>query len=290
MQKEHLGFLFGFFAAISSAMSALLIKWTQEVNNETMVFARFSICLLFFLPRILQGRISLHFKNIRTHLLRSLAGLGSVYCYFYSVEHLPLVNAVTISNTFILFLPIIVFFWSRLIIPKMRLLAILIGFLGILLILRPSLGLSEVANLVGLVGSVLSAIAIFGIRQLSKVETTETILSYYFFFSAIVSFFPMVAAWKPVAQPILWLNLALIGLFSFSFQYCLTKSLTHAPATKVSTLNYLNVVFSGALGWWFFAEMPTLWVLGGSALIIVGGIIALLSKESSRPWGKKPVK
>ena len=93
----------------------------------------------------------------------------------------------------------------------------------------------------------------------------------------------MVIAWEPIARPMLWLNLLLIGIFSFVNQYCLTKSLTHAPSSKVGALSYLNVIFSGLLGWWFFAEEPTWWVLAGSALIIAGGLIAVLSKEEAKP-------
>ena len=287
MQKEHLGFLFGFLAAVASALGALIVKETQELPNTTMVFFRFAICLAFFVPHLVREGTSFSFHNLKSHLVRGLCGLGSVYCYFYSVEHLPLVNAITLSNTFVLFLPIIVFFGNRLIIPKARLWAMAVGFLGVFLILRPTQGFSEWTNLVGLVGSVLAAIAIFGIRQLSKVESTETILSRYFLLSTIGSFVPMLMGWEPVAKPTLWWNLLGIGLLSLTYQYCLTKSLTFAPATKVSTLNYLNVVFSGLLGWWFFGEVPTSWVIAGSVLVVVGGVIALLSKESSRPWGPR---
>jgi len=283
MQKEHLGFLYGILAALSSTISALLIKWTQEVPNTTMVFARFFIALLFFLPYLIRHRAEIHFFQAPKHLIRGLAGLGSMYCFFYSIEHLPLVTAITISNTFALFIPVVIFFWLRMRIPNMRVWAVVVGFLGVVLILRPEKAISEWADLTGLLGAVLSAIALVGIRQLSKVEPAETIMAHYFLLSTVVSFVPMLVSWEPIARPMLWFNLVLIGIFSVAYQYCLTKSLTHAPSSKVGAISYLNVIFSGLVGWWFFAEVPTWWVLAGSALIIAGGLIAVLSKEEAKP-------
>jgi len=284
MQKEHLGFLYGIFAALSGTICALLIKWTQEVPNTTIVFTRFFIALLVFLPYVIRHRAEIHFFQAPQHWIRGLAGLGSIYCFFYSIEHLPLVTAITMSNTFALFIPVVIFFWLKLRIPNMRIWAVVIGFLGVVLILRPAEGISEWADLTGLLGAVLSAIALVGIRQLSKVETTEIIMAHYFLLSTVVSFVPMLISWEPIAQPMLWLNLLLIGIFSLVNQYCLTKSLTYAPSSKVGALSYLNVIFSGLVGWWFFAEVPTWWVLAGSVLIIVGGLIAVLSKEEAKPW------
>jgi drug/metabolite transporter (DMT)-like permease len=176
----------------------------------------------------------------------------------------------------------------KLVIPRSRVFALILGFAGVILILRPTEGSLSIASLIGLTGGLFAAIAQLGVRQLSKVESTETILSYYFIISTVVSFFPMVYAWKPIGEPMLWFLLLLIGLFSLIYQYLLTRSLTHAPATKVSTMNYLSVIFSGLLGWWFFNEVPSLWVVGGVFLIIGGGVIALLSREEARHWKKKP--
>ncbi len=286
MHKEHHGFLFGLLAALSSTLGALLIKWNAGVPNETMVFARFSVSLLCMLPVLLRGRVQIRARLFGRHLIRGLAGLGSIYCYFYSVEHLPLVNAMTISNTYVLCIPVVVFFWMHVTIPLWRMLGIALGFIGVLLILRPSEGFSEWASVVGLLGGIFSAIALVGVRQLSKTEKTEEILIYYFLVSTVISSVPMVLAWEPIETPFVWVSLGLIGLFSLGFQYCITKSLTHAPATKVSTISYSNVLLSGLLGWWVFGELPTFWLLGGAACIIAGGLISLFSKGESRHWKK----
>jgi drug/metabolite transporter (DMT)-like permease len=282
MTKEHYGFLFGLLSALMSAVSALFIKLAVSVPNETMVFFRFFVAFLFVLPGVLLGRVRLHPKSVSKHIARGLAGLGSIYCFFYSVKYLPLVDAVTASNTAPLFMPLVVFFWLKIIIPKARWWALLIGFVGILVVLRPGEELGQGFMFVGLLGGLFSAFAQVGIRQLSKIESTETIMTYYFLISAIVSFPPMLFSWQPIEDPMIWLYLFLLALASLVFQYCIVKSLTHAPATKVSTMTYLSVIFSGFFGWWFFGEIPDSWSLSGIVLIVAGGLLALFSKETTR--------
>jgi drug/metabolite transporter (DMT)-like permease len=282
MKKEHHGFLYGLLAAFASAISALFIKLAVSVPNETMVFVRFFVAFLFILPGVFLRKVHLNPKLFSKHIARGLTGLVAIYCYFYSVKYLSLLDAVTISNTAPLFTPLVVFLWLKLIIPKARIWALLIGFLGILMILRPGSELGQWAMLVGLLGGLSSSFALIGIRQLSKSESTGTIMTYYFIISLIISFPPMIFTWKPIDDPMIWFYLILIALMSLAYQFFLVKSLTHAPATKVSTMTYLSVVFSGLFGWWFFGEIPGPWNLCGIALIVIGGLLALFSNEPPR--------
>lgn len=280
--KEHHGILFGIVAAVAITLSSLLIKWTEEVPNETIVFVRFFIAFLVMLPGIIMGRVKIEWRKIRSHFVRGVAGLGAIYCLFYSIEKLPLVIAITISNTTPLIVPIVIFFWMRYVLPKERLLAVLLGFAGVLIILRPHGYMGEMPLLIGLLGSVLASIALVGVRLLSRTESTETILTYYFLIGAAVSLGPMLYSWKPVDRSIEWLNIAGISFFSLVYQFCFTKALTHAPASKVSSLNYLSVIFSGILGWWVWDEVPDLWVTLGVVLIVAGGLLAFASRQSPR--------
>jgi drug/metabolite transporter (DMT)-like permease len=286
MEREHHGFLFGALAALSISICGVLIRWAAPVPIETMVFSRFLISFLLLMPWIVRGKVKVRAANLGKHILRATAGLVSMYCYFYSVLHMPLVNAFTFTNTMPLFVPIVVFLWMKLIVPKGRIWALACGFAGVLLVLRPTGEWSEWTNVTGLGNGLFAAIAYVGIRQLSKVESTETILTYYFLISVVFSAFPMFYAWQPIVDPLLWLDLLLIGLFSFLFQYFMTKSITYAPVSKVSAMSYLSVPFTGLLGWWLFQEVPSYWVLAGSVLIIAGGIGMLLSKETPRSWGR----
>lgn len=279
--KEHHGLLFAVCSALLTAVAAVLIRWTP-VPTSTLLFFRFAICSLVILPFLWQRKVVLTPPSLRKHTFRALIGLLSMACYFYSVQHLSVMNAITLANTAPLFLPLVIFFWLKKIVPKVRFLALLIGFLGVVVILRPSPDMQISAALVGLIGGLCSSLVQIGVRQLSKTESTETILAHYFVIATVVIFFPMIYFWEPIANPMLWLNLALMGVISLVYQYCFTKSLSVAGATKVSAVNYLSVPFGGLLGWWLFNEQPPFWVLIGTSLIIVGGIIAILSRQEAR--------
>ncbi len=286
MEKEHHGFIYGFLAALCSAVIAVLIKLAASVSTETLIFARFFIPLPFILWIGFHKNIDLSWKKIPGHLVRSLAGLTSMYCFFYAVKSLPIVNALTLSNTSPLFIPLIVLIWLKLVVSKMRYFALGIGFLGVIVLLRPAHFEFSLGSLAGLGTGLFSAIAYVTIRQLSKIESTETILAYYFLIASAIAFFPMLAAWKPISQPIDWIYILGLGIVSFFYQYVLTRSFTLAAASKVSTMNYLALIFGGLAGWWIFNEVPDLWVLLGSALIVLSALLALFDKTPPHHFGQ----
>jgi drug/metabolite transporter (DMT)-like permease len=280
MHKEHHGFLYGSLAALSSAVMAIFIKLSSDVPNEMLLFFRFLIGLPFMLW---YGRgVSFTLTAVPKHLIRGIGGLLALYCYFYAVEKLPLVNAVTLSSAQPLFMPFIILIWFRLLVSPLRFWAIGIGFLGVLILMRPTGDLLEWGSLAGLGCSLFGAIALAGVRQLSKTESTESILLYYFIICTGLSFFPMIFTWKSISSWD-WFYLVLIGLIATVYQYTLTKAYTHAPATKVSTLNYLSVVFGGISGWLVFGEVPDYWVLLGAVLIIISALMAIFDKTPARP-------
>jgi drug/metabolite transporter (DMT)-like permease len=282
-KSHHHGFYFGALAALASAAVAVLTKFVPEVPNQALVFFRFLISLALLLC-FAKRRIVFIRSSVRKHLIRDLAGLISIYCYFYAVKGLPLVNATTLTNTTPLFLPFVVLLWSRMIVSKVRFGAAILGFIGVVVMLRPTAeNFYDFASFAGLGTGLLSAIAFIGIRNLSRTDSPETILFYYFAVSTAVSFFPMIWDWEPISGWIPWSCIAGIGIFSALYQYFTTRSFSLAPASKVAGTVYLSVIFSGIAGWLIFHEAPDLWVFVGAALSIVGGVIALLDPTPSRP-------
>jgi drug/metabolite transporter (DMT)-like permease len=282
MEREHHGIAWGVVAAGANSLVAICIKLTGNVPYETMVFFRFAVAFLFLIPAVVGGKVVLHWKFVPKHCLRALAGVASIYCYFYSVTKLPLVNAVTLSNMTPLFLPFVIFIWMRKVIPMVRIVALCVGFVGVVLIIKPDAVVRDVSTLVGMVGAMFSAVALVGVRQLSKTESTETIMAYYFLIAIVVLFAPMAFTWQSITSGWAWFYLVTIGVFSAIYQFCLVRSLTHLPTTKAGAFNYLSVVFSGLFGWWLFKEVPDWFEIGGIALIIVGGLAAVMSQSVAR--------
>ena len=284
--KEHHGFIYGIFNALTSALMFVFVKILLDVPLTTVVFARFFIGTLLLSPWLFREKLNFSREHLPKHLVRDLTGLASIYCFFYALRAIPLMNAATLSSTTPLFVPLVVLIYLKLMVPKRRILALAIGFAGVLLILQPKVGhFAELGGAFGLLSGLLSAVAVTYVRQLSRVETTSSILLTYFITATVVSLVPMLIFWKPIEGLFNWSCLLAMGIFGTCSQYFLTMSYTHAPASKASLLSYLGVIFGGILGWLIWNEVPTLWSLAGALLIILGGAIALFDKTKPRSVG-----
>lgn len=244
-----------------------------------LVFVRFVLGVPLFLWVVHKKDIKIEWKSVPKNLTRSIAGIASLYAFYYALKMLPLVNAITLANTAPLFLPFIYLIWEKLLVSKRKFFAVALGFIGVIVILRPSgSDFLVISSILGLFSGFCRAVALFNVRSLAKKESTETILSYYFFIGAVLSIFPLLLDWKPLANPLQWLYVFLAGLAALGYQYTFTKACALMQATKVSSINYFAVIFGGLLGWWVFGEVPHLWVILGVLLIICGALIALLDK------------
>jgi len=262
-------------ASFTFAVLGALVKIVSvSLTNEMVVFFRNFCSLFFILPWIWYSRPP---GGVRTsyfplHLLRSVAGLGGMYCFFYVIAHLQLSESFLLISTAPLFIPIIAYFWLREpVMSKVRS-AIIIGFVGIILILKPGMGVFRPIALIGLGAGILGATAMVSIRRMSGSEPTIRIVFYFTVFGTLISAVPLAWSWQS-PKPEIWWLLILIGLLASVGQFLLTKGYSLAPAAQVGPFTYGNVVFATFLGWMFWGEgLDSLtWV--GAFLICIAGIV-----------------
>lgn len=283
MHKEHFGFLYGLVAALSASGMALFIKLSSSASIATLIFSRFVLGVPIVMWIIYRYKIPMTWNKVPKNLSRSLGNILGLYCYFFSLHKLPLVNAVTLTNTLPIFLPFLVLIWMKMVVSKLRFFAAALGFLGVIVLMRPTSDFVNIGSIMGLASGLFFAIAAMSVRILSKTENTETILAYYFLIGSVLTFFPVLFDWNPISEPIQWLYILCSAICALISQFTLTKAYTHAPATKVGTMSYMSVVFGGVLGWLVFGEVPDVWVLAGTILIISGAVMALLDPTEARP-------
>ncbi len=269
---EFKGFIYGILGAISYSVMAMFVKLSKDISNETLVFFRSLICFALIFPLIRHTKASLKTKHFFYHLIRSLAGLIAVYCFYYASKNLILVDSIILVNTSPLFMPLVILIGFRKKIPLKRLFAIFIGFLGVTLILKPELSIINIPGIVGLGAGLFASIAFVSVGKLSKTEPTERIIFYFITISLIISIFPMIYAWHSIENPIHWLYIFSIGFFAFLFQIFITKSYSYLPATKASPLGFLSIVISGLLGWLIWNNIPDVLTVIGMLLIIGSGL------------------
>jgi len=258
-----------------AALGALIKVVSTSLTNEMVVFFRNLCALVFILPWIWYSRPLGGVKTsfFQLHLLRSLLGLGAMYCFFYSIAHLQLSEACLLASTAPLFIPVIAYIWIREPVAQKVRGAIIIGFIGILLILKPGIGVFQPIAIVALAAGIFAALAMVSIRRMSASEPTIRIVFYFTTFGTLISAVPLVWSWQS-PQPKIWCLLILIGMLAAVGQILITKGYSLAPAAQVGPLTYGNVVFATFLGWLFWGESLDAMTWAGAVLICIAGIIA----------------
>jgi len=288
------GALFILGASFMFAMLGTLVKVVSvSLNNEMVVFSRNICALIFILPWLVYSRPSGGIKTscLRFHLLRSAAGLGAMYCFFYAIAQLQLSEAFLLFSTSPLFIPLIAYMWMRERVTYSARWAVIAGFIGIVLILKPGFGIFRPAMLVALAGGFLAALAMVSIRRMSVSEPAVRIVFYFTIFSTVISTGPLSWSWQSPLPGIWWL-LILIGLLAAVGQFFLTRGYSMAPAAQVGPLTYGNVVFATLNGWIYWGETMDLLTWAGAFLVCMAGIITTRRTEThvlvDAAVGKKP--
>ena len=230
-------------ALLFACMGVLIREVSEGVNNETVVFARNLIGVLFFIPIILvRGFGPFRTSRLGNHFLRTFYGLGAMYCFFYAIAHLPLADAMVFTYAAPVFTPVLAWWWLKESLTGRMLLAVSIGFAGVILVAKPSGALFDPKALAGVAASLLAACAFVSIRAMSNSEPATRIVFYFSTFSALLSAIPMTWAWQPLTLKQVGLLIA-VGLVATVSQLVMSKAYALAPPGKIGPLSYLAIVF-----------------------------------------------
>jgi drug/metabolite transporter (DMT)-like permease len=258
-----------------ATMSAAVRVVSAELDNEVVVFFRNAFGLLLLLPWVARHglRRSLATEWPAIHLLRGLAGLGAMYCFFYAIAHMPLAEAMLFKLSAPLFIPVVAYLWLREVAPPRTRWAIVIGFAGVALILMPDLAAVAPVALVALLGGFLAAVAKVTVRRLAATEPTARIVFYFTVVGTVVSAVPLLWAWQtPSLRSLTWL--AAIAALATVGQWCLTRGLSRAAAPLLAPFVYSSVVFAAAYGWLFWGERITWTTVAGTLIVAFAGLLA----------------
>ncbi len=260
------------FASMGASVKALSLS---QLPSEVAVFFRNILGLLLVFPLLLNTGL----KNFKTqvfhlHLMRASLGLGAMYCLFYALGHLPLADGMLLKMTTPIFMPLLAFLWLREKVSQQALWAIPVGFIGVILIIRPE-GEVHWASIVGLLGGLLAASAKVTVRRLSHSEPTTRIVFYFAFIAALISALPLLlGSWQnPTGAQ--WQLIGLMALFGSIGQLLMTQGYSSAPVAQISPLTFFSVIFGATYGYLFWQEVLSVRFIGGALLIAMAGILAV---------------
>jgi drug/metabolite transporter (DMT)-like permease len=262
-------------ALLFALMGAGVKVASRSLPNAQVVFLRCALGLVALLPWVAPlGLAGLRTSRWREHLVRGLAGLGAMYCFFYALAHMRLPDAVLLNYSLPLFMPFVEAAWLGEHVPRRLWGPVGLGFAGIALILKPGPGLFQPVALVGLLAALFASVAQVGIRQLTRTEPVARIIFYFGVVSTLVSALPVAAVWRAPGAAEWWL-IGGIAVCATIGQLFLTGAYRHAPAARVGPFIYSSVVFAGLLEWGLWRSVPDGLAVAGMLLVAAAGVLAL---------------
>ncbi|WP_295170480.1 DMT family transporter [uncultured Brevundimonas sp.] len=265
-------------AGCFSIMTATLKLASQDgVAAPEMLFYRAFFGLPVVVAWVLTqpgGLSALSTRRPLAHLGRSALGVAAILCLFQTLTLLPLADATTLSFTAPIFATILSFFVLKEAVGPRRWAAVVVGFIGVIVVMRPGVGHS-VLPLAGvafaLIGAVLTAGVTITLRQLRDTEHVAAIVFWFFVACSVVGaiLLPFVGHWHALGTLGLLIGSGVAGGLA---QLFMTASLQKAPVAVVAPFDYLQIVGAIVFGWWLMAATPTLTTLAGAALIASSGL------------------
>jgi len=264
-------------AFLCVAMMSAFGKAAANLPTGPLVFFQNGISLLLFAPLILRhGTKELRTTRLSLHIVRALTGLLSQALFFIAVKNIALVDAVLLANAAPLFIPIVALLWMRTAIRPAVIASLLVGFVGVVMILKPSAELlKDPAALIAISAAAFSAVALVSVNRLSSTDKSDTILFYYFFISTVATLPFAFMQWQ-TPQGNQWLFLLGVGVFMALSQLFIILAYKHATAAQIAPFNYSVVIFSGIIGWMVWNTSLDLTALFGIALVCAGGIASIV--------------
>ncbi|MEM7444806.1 MAG: DMT family transporter [Pseudomonadota bacterium] len=264
-----------------AAMSAFAKAAGDHAPTIVIVFFQNFICLVLIAPFALRhGLEPLKTRRAPLHLLRAVCGTGSWFGLFVAISMVPLANAVLLTYSAPLWMPLIAWLISRQRIGRRLWIGMVLGFVGVVLVLHPSGASFNAGALFALGAAILLALTLILVRRLSTTEPTTRILFYYFLLSSVITIPPAIAMWAPV-DPIGWVYMAAIGLCFMGSQVFIILAYRQATAVKLGPLIYSVIVFTALINWLVWSATPTWLELAGMACVIIGGVVAVAKHNAS---------
>ena len=200
--------------------------------------------------------------------------VASLLCYYYAVSAIPLAEAVLLNFSAPIFVPVLGYLVFRFPMNRTVLVAVLIGFVGAALILKPGTAFFQPAALVGLAAGVFGGLAVVAVWRMPKEESAVRIAVYFALIGIVITAGPVLVEPRlPPAEA--WPALAMLGAVSTAAHVLFARGCLIAPADRVGTLHYTVVFFAAGLAWLIWDERPDWFMAAGTLLIIAASAIAV---------------
>ncbi len=274
LSKNQLGFLYMFLSICAFSLMDIIVKWSVDYPIGQVLFFRGFFGIIFYFFVIPKNRLHNFYetRRARLHFLRCFSGLIALVAIFIALRTLPLATVVSISFAAPIFTTIFSIFLLNEKVGVFRWLAVIVGFVGILIITEPGITQLNIYYIFPIIFCLgLSYVAIT-IRQLSTTEPVWLISFYFSLSITLLSLFTIPNGWvMPSFNH--FVILSLIGIFGGVANLWLSQSYKYSEVSLVTPLKYLALVFAIIFGYFIWGEIPTIKTLIGAFLVIISTLI-----------------
>ena len=289
MRKIESGILFMLGSALISALNGAVAKiLSEDMSALEIVFFRNIIGIMLILLALRHTPPKL--KGGKFHLLftRGFVGFSAMILFFYTISVIPLGEAITLNKTSPLFVSVLAFYLLGEHLSKRTLLALLIGFVGVVLITKPFGLVVSYEHILGILGGFFAAAAYTTIKKIKDIYDSRVIvLSFVGVGSLLPALLFSIAPFIEVPHSLaflfpafmvpdtlyLWSMIAFMALISTLSQWLLTKAYSASNLSIVGVISYTNIPFAIGFGWMLGDNFPDTLTLSGIALIVFGGVL-----------------
>ena len=271
-------------------LMALLSAAVRELVNrdyplsEVLLF-RYLFASVFFWIILLStaGLAGLATQRPLDHAIRSISGIISLGLLYFAITRIPIADATALSYAAPIFITVLSIFLLGEVIGLQRWLAVIAGFIGVLLIARPQADGWDIGVIAAAGSAVTGALVAIWLRKLSSSEKSVSIGIYYNNLGCLVCLaWVLLSGWLTPRGADLWLFMG-FGLGCGMQQWLLTVSFRYAEASLLAPFEYLAMVFAATVGFVFWGEVPVMTTWIGGAIIAASGLFIFMRRQKSKP-------
>ena len=277
LSKNQLGFLYMFLSVCAFSIMDLIVKWSHEYPLGEVLFFRSVfgfIPIMFLIPK---NRIrNFYFtKRAGLHFLRSMAGIIALIAIFIALRKLPLAVVVSLSYASPIFITLFSIFLLSEKVGFFRWLAVLIGFIGVIIISEPGFVNLDIFYLLPIIFCIGLAFVSIILRKMSTTEPVWLMTFYFTLTIGIVGLTTLPFGWiLPNVKD--FFILSMIGILGGVANLWLTQAYKLAEVSLVAPLRYLSIIFAITFGYFIWSEIPTTKTIIGALLVIFASFIIFI--------------
>lgn len=263
------------------AMTVAGRELARDIPVFVLMLLRSGMAVVLLSPFVIAtGGFAGRTRKFRLHVARNIIHYFAQYAWFSALVLIPLAQVISIEFTTPVWVAILaaVFLHERLTWP--RVMAIALGFAGIIAIVRPGTSAIDQGHVFALSAALGFSMSITLTKFLTRTDSPLTIIFLMFAIQSVIGFVPALMVWQWPAQQN-WIWVAVLGIAGTFSHYCLSSAIRLTDATVVMPMDFLRVPTTALLGYWLYAErIDTLTILG-AALILGANTLNLL--KARRP-------